>query len=99
MLTIFKKKAAPITPPNPAEIPADVEDRRAEYLDAGQHMREYGTLRFAQLTLFIAVSAGLLSALVTKDSLVPRTTLKIGGLVVAVVFFILEERSTGFWKH
>jgi len=88
-----------INRPNPSEVPTDPEDRRAEYLDAGEHMRAYANLRFAQLTLFLAISAGILSALVTKDSLAPRMTLKVGGLVVALVFFILEERSTGFWKH
>jgi|GEM_PF-2850482 len=100
MLAVFKKKTAvQSVPPVPPDIPSNVEDRRAEYLDAGQHMRAYATLRFAQLTLFIAVSAGILSALVTKDTLAPKTILKIGGLIVALIFFIFEERSTGFWGH
>lgn len=35
-------------------------DAREEYLDATNKIRHYGTLRFAELTIYIAITAGLL---------------------------------------
>ena len=77
-------------------------DPKDEYKDVGDNMRQYGNMRFAQLTLFIAVTAGLLSVLFRSDppllSLV-RYILKIGGLIITFVFLIMEERSTSYWNH
>jgi hypothetical protein len=83
----------------PPEDLVSPDDQRAEYIDASNNMRMCSTLRFAQLTLFLAGTAALLSVLFSKDSVAPKQTLKIAGLVIVAVFFVFEERTTGFWQH
>lgn len=77
-------------------------DPKDEYKDVSANMRQYGNMRFAQLTLFIVLTAGLMTVLFTSD--LPSTSLvglvlKIGGLIVTVVFWIMEERATDHWHH
>lgn len=77
--------------------------KRAEYLDVSENMRHYGNMRFAQLTLFIAITAAQLSVLFNSD--IPKPSLLIchfieyGGLIVTVVFFIMEERAVSYWDN
>lgn len=77
-------------------------DPKDEYKDLSDNMRHYGNMRFVQLTLFIALTAGLLKAIFTFDpalaSLV-KFVLKIGGVITAVVFLIMEERAADYWHH
>ncbi|CAD6491833.1 MAG: hypothetical protein ANIMEMIM_00227 [Candidatus Argoarchaeum ethanivorans] len=73
-----------------------------EYKDISANMCQYGNMRFAQLTLFIAMTAGLLTALFTSNpplSSLVRFVLKVGGLIITVVFWIMEERATDYWHH
>ena len=73
-----------------------------EYLDVSTNMRQYGNMRFAQLTLFIAVLAGLLAILFRFDPPLESTIryiLKFGGLIITIVFWVMEERSTSYWDH
>jgi hypothetical protein len=81
--------------------PSD-ENKRAEYLDVSNNMRAYGNMRFAQLTLFIAITAALINLLFGKDppaSARVTVALKIAGLIIAAVFFIFEESSTSYWRY
>jgi len=73
-----------------------------EYKDLSSNMRQYANMRFAQLTLFIAMTAGLLNLLfgsnhTTSDPL--RDVLKGIGILITVVFWIMEERAVGYWNH
>jgi hypothetical protein len=77
-------------------------DPKDEYRDLSDNMRQYGNLRFAQLTLFIASTAALLNATLTPG--LPFTTelrflLKIGGVITAIVFWVMEERAADYWHH
>lgn len=41
-------------------------DPKDEYLEVGQNMRQFGNIRFAQMTLFVGMSVGILAG-VFKD--------------------------------
>jgi len=79
-----------------------IGDPKDEYKEVSANMRQYGNMRFAQLTLFIAMTGGLLAALFTSNpplSSLARFLLKIGGLIITVVFWIMEERAVDYWYH
>ena len=73
-----------------------------EYRDLSDNMRHYANMRFAQLTLYIAVSAGIATAVFLtnpelRSSL--RTVLKLVGIVVAIAFGVMEERAVTYWRR
>jgi len=76
---------------------------RDEYLDASANARQYITLRFAELTIFmtatgaiLAVSFSAVAAPLTREAAV---ALKLAGLAVAAVFWVLEDRTMAYWRH
>src|SRR5688500_13698402 len=76
--------------------------KKDEYLDVSNNMRLFINMRFAQLTLFIAITAALLNVVFSKDpSALPGTSiaLKLGGLLAVVVFWVMEERAADFFHH
>ena len=73
-----------------------------EYKEVSSNMRTYINMRFAQLTLFIAITGVLIKVLFVNDvstSYPFQVTLKIAGLIVGIVFFIMEESATDFFHH
>jgi hypothetical protein len=71
-----------------------------EYKDVSNNVRHYGTMRFAQLTLFVAISGALIVLAfkpLAEVSYGPRRGIRIAGLVITAVFWILEQRSTVYW--
>ena len=73
-----------------------------EYKELNNNIRFYGNMRFAQLTLFSALTAGLLAIIFKTDPPLPeliKTVLKVGGLISTFVFWVMEERSTGYAMH
>jgi hypothetical protein len=73
-----------------------------EYLDVSNNMRLYVNMRFAQLTLLIALTAALTNVIFGKNPpLSPDVSflLKLAGLVTSVVFWIMEERAADFFHH
>jgi len=76
---------------------------RDEYLDASANARHFQTLRFAQLTVFFAVTGALLATSFTTaaapSSQLGAISLKIGGLVVTALFLVLQERTMAYWRH
>jgi len=73
-----------------------------EYKDLSENMRDYGNKRFALMTLFVALTAGLLSAIFTQDpplSSQVKSALKVVGFVTSIVFWIMEERAADYWHH
>lgn len=75
---------------------------RCEYSDVSANIRHYANMRFAQLTLFAAMTAGLLTILFSSSFYVEsplRALLMIGGAVTAGIFWVMEERATDHWHH
>ncbi len=73
-----------------------------EYLSVDTNVRHFQTIRFAQLTVFIAILGGLLSLLFTFASGLPTwlsLSLKVGGLAITILFWILQERTMVYWNH
>jgi hypothetical protein len=78
-----------------------VGDPKEEYKDLSDNMRHYGQMRFGQLTIFFAITAGLISAVFNfehKMPLIPKTMLMVCGLYISIMFFIMEERSSTYWN-
>lgn len=77
-------------------------DPLEEYKEAGSNLRHFSSMRFGQLTLFTAITAGLFVAGFQADPpLEDRVSLavKLLGVVVTAVFWLMEERSTMYFKH
>ena len=73
-----------------------------EYKEIGTNLRQYGNMRFAQLTLLVAVSGGLLAAVFSKDvglSIYQKWAVEFFGLLITVAFWIMEESATDWWNR
>ncbi len=73
-----------------------------EYLDASANQRQFQTLRFAQLTVFLAISGFLLNTLLSPTlplSDFGQYALKAGGLIVSLLFWVHQERTMAYWNH
>lgn len=81
---------------------ANNEHLQVEYQDVSENLRHYGNMRFAQMTLFLAITAGFGSVII-NDLKTPcqwlRTIVGVGGAVAAVIFWVLEERAADYWHH
>ena len=67
-----------------------------EYLDVSSNMRTYTNLRFAQMTIFAAITAGLLAIIFDHNNLQAPSTiqlLKFVGIILSLVFWVFEERA------
>jgi hypothetical protein len=71
-----------------------------EYKDVSANMRQYANMRFAQLTLFIATSGAMVGVAFKPAAQVaaPRWTIRTIGILLSVVFWLLEGRSTAYWN-
>ena len=77
-------------------------DPKSEYKDASDNIRHFQTVRFAQLTIFIAINVGIITALYGKPVPPPPSTsviLKSAGIVVTLLYWILQERTMLYWYH
>jgi uncharacterized membrane protein YcgQ (UPF0703/DUF1980 family) len=75
------------------------DNKLEEYKEINNNVRFYGNMRFAQLTLFSAITAALLTIIFkTQPALTAsvKTALEIGGVVSTIVLWVMEERSTGY---
>ena len=73
-----------------------------EYSDLTANMRHYANMRFAQLTIFIAITAALLKFLFDSNSPLQftiREVLTWGGFLISLVFWAMEISSTYMWRH
>jgi hypothetical protein len=76
-------------------------DLRTEYEDLSSNMRHHSNLRFAQLTLFVAATGGLIGVVFSKSpalAIAAKTGLELFGLIATLAFFIMEERTALFWR-
>lgn len=76
------------------------KDKVEEYKDVSANMRQYANMRFGQLTLFIATNAAMVAAAFKPAAQVaaPRWTIRTIGILLSVVFWLLESRSTAYWN-
>ena len=73
-----------------------------EYLDASSNMKHYGTLHFAELTVFVAITAGIITLVFTSHPpLLPliRKLLKFGGFIVTICFWLMDISGVYLWTH
>jgi hypothetical protein len=74
------------------------EDAKVEYIDVSTNLRHWNTLRFAELTIFIAIMGAMMNIAFGGRVVQPLTTLiKIAGMLVALLFLILQERTMTWW--
>lgn len=77
-------------------------DPKDEYLDASNNMRQFGNIRFAQLTLFVGMTAGAITVLFSSGSDLAESNfifLTLGGAAVTVIFYWLDYRTMAYWNH
>jgi hypothetical protein len=74
---------------------------KAEYFDLSENLRHWGNLRFHSLTVFIAVMGGLF-ALLSQSGLIISSimliVLKFMGVVIVIIFWIMDERIFLYWS-
>lgn len=73
-----------------------------EYLDASSNQRQFQTIRFAQLTVYLALTGFLLNILFSGSASATsfvRTLLQVGGLITTLLFWIHQERTMAYWNH
>ncbi|MBC8504228.1 MAG: hypothetical protein H8D34_05185 [Chloroflexi bacterium] len=76
-------------------------DPKDEYLDLCETMRHFGNIRFAQMTLYLAITAGIVTTLFQSDTIshLARISLKIGGIIVTILFWLMDARAMDYWNH
>lgn len=73
-----------------------------EYRLVSDNIRWYSSIRFAQLTLFSAVTAAAITATYSTGLNIPLVLsvfLRIGAALVSVAFWYLEVRADAYWVH
>ena len=73
-----------------------------EYRSVCDFMRLYATLRFYQLALLLGTTGSVITALSSpgvRASFARAELLKTGGLVVSVVFLLMEFRASSHWHR
>lgn len=76
------------------------EYAKVEYIDVSTNLRHWNTLRFAELTIFIAITGAMMNIAFGKST--PLTMefnllIKIAGFIVSLLFWILQERTMTWW--
>lgn len=81
---------------------ADSNNKLVEYNQLNENIRHYHNQRFAQLTLWLAISAVLLSVFFS-DSRTPSKwegiILKAIGIISSFAFWIMDLRMVDHWRH
>jgi hypothetical protein len=79
----------------------ELGDPKDEYLDICETIRHFGNIRFAQMTLFLAITAGMLTVVFQNEtiSLLASMSLKIGGMIIALLFWTMDARAMTYWHH
>ena len=83
--------------PSRAALPGSALD---EYKHLGEDLRHYGILRLARLTLLLGTTGAMITALATdtvRANAILFALLKVGGLVIALVFAVMDYRSGAHW--
>jgi len=77
------------------------ESLRHEYAEVAQNVRHYGNLRFAVLSIFFAVMAGVGFVAFGEGQFNEHAAkvARVGGFFVAAVFWLWEERVSQNFAH
>lgn len=76
------------------------EEARAEYLDVSSNLRHWNTLRFAELTIYIAMMGAMINVTFGGSSNHPllfEILMKVSAFLVSLLFWILQERTMSWW--
>ncbi len=74
--------------------------RDEEYTEVNINIRHYSNLRFAQLTIFLALTGGLVSVIFTKltnEQATLKNCLEFAGVFTTIMFWLIEESATKKW--
>jgi hypothetical protein len=77
-------------------------DHKDEYREVSENIRHWQQLRFIAMTVFMAVSAGLMSASFqwkTNLTLITSISIRIMGVLSVIIFWIQDERIVQYWLH
>ncbi|HKO67786.1 MAG TPA: hypothetical protein VJU53_08275 [Burkholderiaceae bacterium] len=83
-----------------ASSPAPSGNALDEYKHLGEDLRHYSILRLARLTLLLGTTGAVITALASdtvRAHSVLFALLKMGGLVIALVFAVMDYRSGAHW--
>ena len=73
-----------------------------EYVDVSHNLRQFMTMRFAQLTVYLGLTGVLLNLVFTGNAKVSpygSLVLQVGGLVITLIFWVHQERTMAYWNH
>src|SRR3982750_4837427 len=79
-----------------------LSDKTEEYTQLNEAIRHYHNQRFAQLTLWLAITGGLFSVLFGqsyKASLIGTLALKLIGIIASVAFWLMDQRMVDHWRY
>ena len=71
-----------------------------EYKECNSNLRHYSNMRFAELTLFFAINAGLLSVLSDNQSSLDQLIeflLRVLGILISILFAVMNDRRVALW--
>ncbi|HWR52764.1 MAG TPA: hypothetical protein VN428_16760 [Bryobacteraceae bacterium] len=90
-----------IVAPSRSATPSAPNLALEEYKELGQNIRQYATLRFAQLTIFVAASAGLVTAAfgARSSTTIEQAAASAAGLVITAAFYAMEASAVGYWRR
>jgi hypothetical protein len=72
-----------------------------EYTDISESIRHWQNMRFAQLTVFIALTAGMFATVYHTDfntSDITKLLTKLAGAGVSIMFWLMDERVVQYWR-
>jgi hypothetical protein len=78
------------------------ENPLEEYKIISDNLRWYSNMRFAQLTLFVAITAAILNGIYNdkiSNAAVLVIALKVGGILASAMFWYLEMRADDYWSY
>ncbi|MCH9034962.1 MAG: hypothetical protein IID42_10735, partial [Planctomycetes bacterium] len=70
----------------------------AEWKEIRESLRYFGNKRFAQLTVFLAAEGATINAFLSPSEDLSRLVFQSAGLLLAVLFFVMELSSVTYWK-
>ncbi len=73
---------------------------KEEYTDLSTNLRHYGNIRFAGLTIFLAVTAALVNFIFSTDlSVFAKTVFKFCGICLTLLFFFVDISDMYLWTR
>lgn len=75
----------------------EIEKKIEEFKESAINHRHHNTLMLAQTTVFLAATGVLLNTIATQLIIEPYSSIiKVFGIILSLVFFIISERSADF---